>query len=72
MAKSGQPENSASQISFFPEHTTPPDAKRSPDGGLTRPRKPIQTTPEEREEMHHNRGVKGAATVDSRWDLKRD
>lgn len=71
MPKSGQPEKSASQMSFFSEHTTLPDAKRSPDGGLTRPRKPMQTTPEEREKMHHNRGVKGAATVEGRWDLEK-
>lgn len=72
MARSGQPENSAGQMSFFSEPTTLPDAKRSPDGGLTRPRKPVQTTPEEREKMHKNKGVTGAATVADRWDLERD
>jgi len=71
MARSGRPENSAGQMSMFPTPVVPPEAKREPDGELVRPRKPTQTTHEQRVKMHQDQGVKGAATVESRWDLEK-
>jgi hypothetical protein len=79
MARSGRPDNSAGQISFFSEtvvaepvqvrKTTElgPNGKlihRYPDGS--------KTTPEERVKMHNNPGTTSAATTESRPIVKGD
>jgi hypothetical protein len=59
-------------MSFFSVPTVIPEAKTSSNGELTRPRKPVQTTPEQRRIMHQDKGVTAAATIESRPIVKDD